>query len=359
MRDPDFILGLLRCAFKKGPSQNLDDHDKQLAQVGNDAQVRGSAAEPGPEPEPKGPKLPFQNTPLCVLCDKTVQKLRLRADHLVVQWTCEQIYNTDAGSPHAMLVSIIGQLFRQYDFDTSYIMKLFVDAKRERPCSIKTLTRLLQALIDELPTTKTVVVIIEGAALLDTKEFENFKGATLQTMRYLLEEVHNATTKAIISTIFNTPTKFKVLVASAPAPSWNAMFKPEEIVHLEAPAPPPSGLGQLDISEAVEDDDEKLDIWNPRAYMDSLKRESRWFPKEGPAPPPSGLGELDISEAVEDGYEKLDIWNPRAYLDGPNRGSMWSPKNAIDIFVDQYRMFPYPWSRVLLRYGLQDPPFLL
>jgi hypothetical protein len=259
-----------------------------------------SAAES--EPGPKGPKLPFQYTPLCALCDKTVQKLRFREDHLVVQWNCEQIYSTDAGSPHAMLVSIIGQLFRQYDFDTWPMTELLADAKRERHCSIKTLTRLLHALIDELPISKTVVVIIEGVALLDTKEFEKFKGATLQTMRYLLEEVHNATTtNAKTSTILNTPrAKFKVLVASAPAPSWHAMFKPEEVVQLEAPAPSP----------------------------------------------PSGLGELDISEAIEDDYEKLDIWNPRAYLDSSNRESRWFPKDAIDTFEDQYRVFPYPWSRV-------------
>lgn len=347
MPNPDFILGLLRFAFRRN-GLGQDFNDEQIAnfkQVGSDTQAvnlweetfpkeqldkiysvlemekynywldspgsgnilvhwtdyeKESAAESEPEPELKGSKLPFHYTPLCALCDKIVQKLRFREDYLIVQWNCGQIYSTDAGSPHAMLVGIIGQLFRKYDFDIwDNIMDLLVDAKRSRYCPIETLTSLVQALIDQLPAEKTVVVIIEGAALLDTnKEFKKFKKATLQIMRYLLKEVtfEQNTTRA----------KVKILVASAPAPSWHAMFKPEETVQLEAPAQPPPGLSELETSEAFESDYEKLDAWNPKSY----------------------------------------------YLESCNKRSRWFQRNSVDVFVDRYRFFPYPWSGVFYSKGL-------
>lgn len=343
MPNPDFILGLLRCAFRRGPGQNFNDEQiASLKQVGSYAETvsyweeafpkeqldrvysvldmekykywlnlpgsgkllvhwthyekeSATELEPEPEPELKGSKLSFQYTPLCALCDKMAQKLRFKEGHLVVQWNCEQIYSTDAGSPHAMLVGIIGQLFKQYDFEIwDSIMDLLVDTKRARYCSIETLTKLVQALIDQLPADKIVVVIIEGAALLDAKEFERFRGATLQTMRYLLKE--------LITENISPRGKVKVLVASAPAPSWHTMFKPEETVQLKAPAqlpPPPSGLSELEIIEKFEDDDEELDVWNPRNY----------------------------------------------YLESCNKGSRWFWRNSMEVFVDRYRLFPYPFSK--------------
>ncbi|CRG88608.1 Protein pbn1 [Talaromyces islandicus] len=180
---------------------------------------------------PRGPaKVGWKYSPLCALCDKVVAKLRFKQEYLVVQWNCGQIYSTEAGSPHAMLVSILGQILLQLADDqcesgTSSVLDLLEDAERNL-CSIEWLMHLIRMHTQRLPETKTVVVIIEGAEVLDTREFQIFKAATLKTMRFLLQDM--VADKSIQA-------KVKFLIASAPAPSWHAMFASEETVQLMSP----------------------------------------------------------------------------------------------------------------------------
>lgn len=261
--NPGFIHEQLRHAFAEPYVQTRFD-DKQLSsfvQTGNDAQTVSSWESKIPAKElscvysaldtkqyqdwlnlprsgkllvhwtyrDSGPRVGFQHSPLCALCDKIVSTLRFKRDWLVVQWNCGQIYSTEAGSPHAMLVSILGQLLLlgQYEFGDTHELDLLENAARNF-CSIEWLTNLIRMHLQMLPESKTVVVVVEGVDLFDTREFQYFRGATLKTMDFLLHEV------MVDSTI---RAKFKVLIASAPAPSWYAVFKPEETVQLVGPPP--------------------------------------------------------------------------------------------------------------------------
>jgi hypothetical protein len=90
--------------------------------------------------------------------------LRFTQDYLVVQWYCRQIYSTEAGTPHAMLVGILHQILLQVGDHRKSGTKGVLDSldKAEKDaCSIECLTDLLRENLQQLPENKTVVVIIE------------------------------------------------------------------------------------------------------------------------------------------------------------------------------------------------------
>lgn len=121
------------------------------------------------------PKTIAEVSPLSVFCMTLTQSLRARNQFLSVLWFCGQ--HMDRNGPdirvggRAMVLSLIDQLLRQYQFDTGPL-HMDMDSESLQEGDVKVLTGLLTFLVRQLPPAMTVFFIIDGVVLFEREEFE-------------------------------------------------------------------------------------------------------------------------------------------------------------------------------------------
>ncbi|PWY90983.1 hypothetical protein BO70DRAFT_392650 [Aspergillus heteromorphus CBS 117.55] len=165
-------------------------------------------------------------SPLSVVGTTIAQALRDQPRFLSLSWFGGlQVDRTETGlvgRKYAMVCSLIDQLLRQHEFDTS-----FLPIPTDPLASQEDWLQLLDALIRQLPAMRTVCCIINGIILLEREEYE---AEALPVLGKLIALVENPTVVVPL----------KLLLTSSPGTTIvRAAFEDEGLILNIGPLPPP------------------------------------------------------------------------------------------------------------------------
>jgi hypothetical protein len=160
-------------------------------------------------------------SPLSIFCTTMVRALQAKERFISVQWFCGRHIDPVEAGPyiggHAMLASLIDQLFRQYAFDTRPLHREITLAGLQAgdPQELK---KLLGWLVRQLPPTVTLFCIADGVVLYERDEYWDEASPVLA---YLLSLTADPTVQVAV----------KVLFASTPGPNEvRGPFEAEELI---------------------------------------------------------------------------------------------------------------------------------
>ncbi len=159
-------------------------------------------------------------TPLSIFCATMAQALHAKERFMSIQWFCgRHIDPMEAGQyigGRAMLLSLIGQLLREHNFDMRLLQPEIISSLHEG--QIDGLEKLLGWLVRQLPQTITLFCIIDGVVLYERDEH---CGEALPALGFLLSLT---VTPEVSATV-------KVLFASTPGPDTvRIAFQAENLI---------------------------------------------------------------------------------------------------------------------------------
>ncbi|EMD86518.1 hypothetical protein COCC4DRAFT_115804, partial [Bipolaris maydis ATCC 48331] len=160
-------------------------------------------------------------SPLSVFCMTLVQTLRTKDRFMSALWFCGcHVDESEPGARtggHAMLLSLIDQLLRQFQFDTRSLYN-DIDLVSLGEGGLEVPIKLLDSLVRQLPPHITLFIIIDGVVLF---EREQFVDEALEVFASLIRLVVDASVMASVKVLF-TSTPGTAIVRSA--------FEPENLI---------------------------------------------------------------------------------------------------------------------------------
>jgi len=159
-------------------------------------------------------------SPLSVFCATMAQALHAKERFMSIQWFCgRHIDPMEAGQyigGRAMLLSLIGQLLREHNFDMRLLQPEIISSLQEG--QIDGLEKLLGWLVGQLPQTITLFCIIDGVVLYERDEHCD---EALPVLGFLLSLTVAPEVSATV----------KVLFASTPGPDTvRVAFQAENLI---------------------------------------------------------------------------------------------------------------------------------
>ncbi|KAF5847605.1 hypothetical protein GGP41_000358 [Bipolaris sorokiniana] len=167
------------------------------------------------------PKKIAEVSPLSVFCMTLVQSLRTKDRFMSALWFCgRHVDESDPGARtggRAMLLSLIDQLLRQFEFDTRPLHN-HIDLVSLQEGGLEVLIKLLHSLVRQLPPQTTLFIIVDGAVLFERDQFE---AEALRVFASLIILVADTSVMASIKVLF-TSTPGTHIVRGA--------FEPEDLI---------------------------------------------------------------------------------------------------------------------------------
>jgi hypothetical protein len=150
------------------------------------------------------PKTIADVSPLSVFCMTLAQSLRTKDRFMSALWFCGcHIDESEPGARtggHAMLLSLIDQLLRQFQFDTRPLYN-YIDLGSLQEGGLEVHIELLSWLVRQLPLQITLFIIIDGAVLFEREQFED---EALAVFASLLRLVADTGVMASIKLLFTS-----------------------------------------------------------------------------------------------------------------------------------------------------------